>query len=95
MFEKKYMLIIYKMFNCYLCPSDEWTGSGLCSTCHKIKDIIACYSSEEVLESLSTLYLREKDKVENKVNKEKTEYNLRKKEKKCYSATCAEKNIKV
>ena len=76
------------MFNCYLCPSAEWTGSGLCSTCHKIRDIIACYSSEEVLESLQELYLREKDKVENKVKKEKSEYNLRKK--KCYSPACAD-----
>ena len=80
------------MFNCYLCPSDEWTGSGLCSTCHKIKDIIACYSSEEVLESLSCLYLRVKDKVENKVNKEKSEYNLRERKKMLQPRLCRKKH---
>jgi hypothetical protein len=55
------------MFSCYLCPSDEWTSTGLCSTCHKIKNIVDCYTADEVLESLETLYLREKLKVNNKV----------------------------
>lgn len=41
------------MFNCYLCPSEEWTTTGLCSICHQIKDYVDKKSSKEVLEILA------------------------------------------
>jgi len=59
------------MWNCYMCESQEWTSIGLCSTCSEISKIVACYSAEEVLDTLERIYLREKDKVENKVEAEK------------------------
>lgn len=54
-----------------MCESQEWTSIGLCSTCSEISKIVACYSAEEVLDTLERIYLREKDKVENKVEAEK------------------------
>ena len=64
-----------------MCDSQEWTSSGLCSTCHEISKIIACYDSKDVLESLTTIYLREKQKCDNKTEVVKKEYNTRSKEK--------------
>lgn len=40
------------MFHCYLCPSDEWTTTGLCSICLEIKEFVDKKSSKEVLEIL-------------------------------------------
>ncbi len=68
------------MFCCYLCDSQEWTNTGLCSTCHEIGKIIACYDNDSVLKTLQSVYLREKEKCENKAEKEKKEYNLRSKD---------------
>jgi hypothetical protein len=67
------------MFNCCLCDSQEWTASGICSTCDKIKKIIACYSPEEVVDTLETVYLREKTKCDAKADVEKKTYELRSK----------------
>jgi len=70
-----------KMWNCYLCDSEEWTAIGLCTTCSNISKIVACYSAEEVLETLERVYLREKDKVDNKVDVEKKGMTTRSKKK--------------
>ena len=37
------------MFCCYMCASDEWTTTGLCSVCHDIKQFVDNSSSKEVL----------------------------------------------
>lgn len=68
------------MFNCYLCNSSEWTSTGLCGTCHEIGKIIAVYDNKQVLETLQTIYLREKEKCDNKTEKEKKDYNTRSKD---------------
>ena len=67
------------MWNCYMCESQEWTSIGLCSTCSEISKIVACYSAEEVLDTLERIYLREKDKIENKVEAEKKTMTTRSK----------------
>ena len=54
-----------------MCDSSEWTSIGLCSTCTEISKIVACYSADDVLDTLERIYLREKDKIENKVEAEK------------------------
>ena len=70
------------MWNCYMCESQEWTSIGLCSTCSEISKIVACYSAEEVLDTLERIYLREKDKIENKVEAEKKTMTTRSKKQK-------------
>ena len=65
-----------------MCDSSEWTSIGLCSTCSEISKIVACYSAEEVLDTLERIYLREKDKIENKVEAEKKTMTTRSKKKK-------------
>ena len=70
------------MWNCYMCDSSEWTSIGLCSTCSEISKIVACYSAEEVLDTLERIYLREKDKIENKVKAEKKTMTTRSKKQK-------------
>jgi len=67
------------MFSCVLCDSPEWTSTGLCSCCHDIGKIIACYSAEEVSETLKKVYLRDTDKCEKKADKEKDEIITRSK----------------
>ena len=65
-----------------MCDSSEWTSIGLCSTCSEISKIVACYSAEEVLDTLERIYLREKDKIENKVEAEKKTMTTRSKKQK-------------
>lgn len=89
------------MFGCYLCPSDEWTTTGLCSVCHQIKDFVDKKSSKEVLEILI-----EVERI-NEASKEITNddmvvdecptrelYNLRS-GKKTYSSACKGENYYV
>ena len=60
------------MFSCYMCDNtDEWTNTGLCSTCSEISKIIACYTNIGVLETLKTGYLREEGKCGAKAEDEK------------------------
>ena len=61
------------MFNCCLCDSDEWTTTGLCEICNEIAKIVACYNSKEILNTLRKVYLRDKEKCENKATAEKIE----------------------
>ena len=99
------------MFHCYLCPSDEWTTTGLCSICHEIKEYVLNKSSKEVLE-----ILKEVERI-NEASKEITNndmvidepptreldfnnpykgYSLRKGKKKSYSTMVKEGyNIKI
>lgn len=89
------------MFSCYLCPSDEWTTTGLCSICHNIKEYVDKKSSKEVLE-----ILKEVERI-SEVSKEITNddmpidecptrelYNLRS-HRKTYSSACKEENFNV
>ena len=58
------------MFACPLC--NEWLYvNSLCEDCKITRNIVRCYGIEKVNRSLITFFLREDDKIENKVNNEK------------------------
>ena len=72
------------MFSCYMCASDEWTSTGLCSVCHDIKQFVDNSSSKEVL-----AVLKEVKRIKEEIDECPTrELNLRNGKKKCYSSVC-------
>lgn len=74
------------MFCCYMCASDEWTTTGLCSVCHDIKQFVEDSSSKEVLAILKEV---KRIKEETVIDECPTrELNLRSGKKKCYSSVC-------
>ena len=57
------------MFSCPLC--NDWLYvNSLCEECKKTRNIVRCYGIERVNKALSTFFLREEEKVDNKVKKE-------------------------
>jgi len=87
------------MFSCYLCPSDEWTTTGLCSVCHQIKEFVDKSSSKKVLADLNKLKKEEELEINFNGNFNNDmdinefpsrELNLRSGKKKCYSSVCRE-----
>ena len=89
------------MFSCYLCPSDEWTTTGLCSVCHDIKQFVENSSSTRVLvilqkEAELSAIIKKEDLAEisndDIIDDEcpTRELNLRSGKKKCYSSVCRE-----
>lgn len=91
----KIFLSLYKrMFGCYMCASDEWTTTGLCSVCHEIKTYVDNSSSKEVLAILKEVK-RIKEVSAEITNDDMIvdecptrELNLRSGKKKCYSSVC-------
>ena len=74
------------MFGCYMCASDEWTTTGLCSVCHELKTYVDNSSSKEVLAILKEV---KRIKEETVIDECPTrELNLRSGKKKCYSSVC-------
>ena len=72
------------MFSCYMCASDEWTSTGLCSVCHDIKQFVDNSSSKEVL-----AILKEVKRIKEEIDECPTrELNLRSGKKMCYSSVC-------
>ena len=57
------------MFSCPLC-SDWLYVRSLCPKCLPIKKIVDIYGVKAVAEATETIFLREDDKVENKVKHE-------------------------
>lgn len=57
------------MFSCPLC-SDWLYVRSLCSRCSPIKNIVDIYGVKQVSEAIETIFLREEDKVENKIKHE-------------------------
>jgi len=57
------------MFACPLC-SDWLYVRSLCPKCLPIKKIVDIYGVKQVSEAVETIFLREDDKVENKVKHE-------------------------
>ena len=59
------------MFACPLC--NEWLYvSALCNKCEKTKNIVSCYGIDKVNSALTSFFLREEEKVDNKVKNEIT-----------------------
>ena len=57
------------MFSCQLCPSSNGEYcyvSRYCSKCIDLKNIIKIYGIDEVLEKVKTIYLRDKQPLENR-----------------------------
>tara|TARA_R110000772_G_C13296972_1_gene438533 strand:+ start:650 stop:916 length:267 start_codon:yes stop_codon:yes gene_type:complete len=83
---KIYISLYKRMFCCYMCASDEWTTTGLCSVCHDIKQFVEDSSSKEVLAILKEV---KRIKEETVIDECPTrELNLRSGKKKCYSSVC-------
>jgi len=87
------------MFSCYMCASDEWTTTGLCSVCHQIKEFVDKSSSKKVLADLNKLKKEEELEINFNGNFNNDmdinefpsrELNLRSGKKKCYSSVCRE-----
>jgi len=93
------------MFNCYMCASDEWTTTGLCSVCHEIKEFVDKSSSKKVLADLNKLKKEEELEINFNGNSNNDmginefpsrELNLRSGKKLCYSSVCrGEHNFNV
>jgi len=56
-------------YTCYLCDKTD-SDDYLCTRCKDIKKIIACYSAEDIAETLEKVYLRDKKKCELKADVE-------------------------
>lgn len=87
------------MFSCYMCASDEWTTTGLCSVCHEIKEFVDKSSSKKVLADLNKLKKEEELEINFNGNFNNDmginefpsrELNLRNGKKMCYSSVCRE-----
>ena len=57
------------VFACPLC--NDWLYyNSLCPKCEKVKNIVNCYGIDKVNDALTTFFLREDEKVDNKVKNE-------------------------
>ncbi len=56
-------------YTCMLCDDPD-AGDYLCARCKDIKKIIACYSADDIAETLEKVYLRDKKKCELKADVE-------------------------
>jgi len=57
------------MFACPLC--NDWLYvASLCPNCKETKKIVACYGIDKVNTALTSFFLREDDKINNKVKNE-------------------------
>lgn len=61
------------MFSCVLCEKETVYVSNFCETCSNIKKICLIVGSNETLDILTNICIRDKQKRENKVKLEKGE----------------------
>ena len=57
-------------FYCVLCANEEEScyWGNFCSKCIKLKKVIDLYGIDNINDTLDTVYLRDKDKVEKRAN---------------------------
>ena len=57
-------------YNCVLCPNleNEWCYTNLCSKCMKLKKIVDLYGIDQINDTLTNIYVRDIEPINNRVN---------------------------